>query len=132
MKGLLAVLLGMLLTVGFFLVGCGDDSSSDEHPEGIGNSCVEDADCEIGECYLGPGGGYCTTECENEGATTEECPTDTICKPIQGGPVRCLLICGSESSCDELEDCAEDYCPEGSSCVDISESDLNGCEPDPN
>ena len=115
------------------LAGCDDDDGDDgSHPDGIGNSCSEDADCEIGECYLGPGGGYCTTECENEGATISECPVDTVCKPIQGGQASCLLICGSESSCQDLDDRDDDYCPDGSSCVTVSETDYMACEPDPN
>jgi hypothetical protein len=110
------------------LPACGDDSS--EHSEGVGNACEGDDDCETGECYLGPGGGYCTTECENEGST-DECPEDTVCKPIQGGPRRCLLVCGSESSCSGSEECLERHCPSGSSCVEISDTELEACEPDP-
>lgn len=107
---------------------CEDDN--DGHPDGIGNYCEADDDCSTGECYLGPGGGYCTTECANEGSV-DECPEDTVCKPIQGGARRCLLVCGSESACDTLEDCQDDYCPSGSSCVSVGDTDLRGCEPDP-
>lgn len=116
------------LLLGLAFTGCGGGSGG--QPDGVGNTCAEDADCVTGTCYLGPGGGYCTTECENEGST-EECPVDTICKPIQGGPARCLLVCGSETSCDGDADCADDFCPVGSSCVNVSDSEFDGCEPDP-
>jgi hypothetical protein len=106
--------------------GCGSDSN----PSGVGNHCEKDADCKIGACYLGPGGGYCTTECMTEGSTSE-CPVDTICKPIQGGARRCLLVCGSESSCGEAT-CDADFCPSGSSCASVSNSTSRGCEPNPN
>lgn len=100
------------------------------HADGIGNYCESDADCETGECYIGPGGGYCTTECANEGSV-DECPEDTVCKPIQGGARRCLLICGSESACDGHDDCDVEHCPDGSSCVNVSNTDHLACEPDP-
>ena len=114
------------------LLGCGDDDDDGGagHPQGVGNYCERDADCPTGECYLGPGGGYCTAECEDEGDTSA-CPADTVCKPIQGGPARCLLICGSDTSCADLDRCDDQYCPNGSSCVDISNSDFAGCEPNP-
>lgn len=111
-----------------FLVGCGSDGLS--HPEGIGHSCAVNADCPTNNCYLGPGGGYCTSTCQNEGSTTE-CPTDTVCKPIQGGARRCLLVCGSKYYCPADTTCEASWCPAGSSCVDISQSDLKGCEPSP-
>lgn len=120
--------LASCLFLGLGFVGCG---GGDGQPDGVGNVCEEDADCMTGNCYLGPGGGYCTTECDNEGATDEECPVDTICKPIQGGPARCLLICGSETSCDGADNCADDFCPDGSGCVNVSDSEFDGCEPDP-
>lgn len=116
---------------GFFIaVACGEDDHGDAHPDGIGNACDADDDCETGECYLGPGGGYCTTDCSNEGSV-DECPEDTVCKPIQGGARRCLLICGSESACDGHDDCDVEHCPDGSSCVDVGGTDHLGCEPDP-
>jgi hypothetical protein len=108
---------------------CKDDERH-EHPEGIGNYCEQDADCPTDECYLGPGGGYCTSACAVEGDESE-CPEDTVCKPIQGGARRCLLICGSDSACDEHDDCQEDYCPDGSSCVDVGNTEHLACEPDP-
>lgn len=118
-----------LLTLSFAACG-GDDRRGDgENPEGVGNYCEANADCATGECYLGPGGGYCTSPCSEEGDVSE-CPLDTVCKPIQGGARRCLLVCGSASTCDELS-CPEDFCPAGSSCVSISGTDLKGCEPDP-
>jgi hypothetical protein len=114
-------------------MGCGDSDdryqSGSGNPAGVGNHCDENADCETNECYLGPGGGYCTSPCTTEGDTTD-CPLDTVCKPIQGGPRRCLLICGSASTCD-LADCPDAFCPTGSSCVSISGTTLQGCEPDP-
>ena len=121
-----AAILTFTLTAGL-AVGCGGDGSN---PAGVGNACETDDDCETDNCYQGPGGGYCTAECSNEGAV-ENCPDDTICKPIQGGPARCLLICGSESACDGSGDCPDAECPDGSSCVDISDSDQRACEPDP-
>lgn len=96
---------------------------------GVGNACDVDEDCETGTCYVGPGGGYCTTPCENEGSTSE-CPEDTVCKPIQGGPRRCLLICGSESACAGGA-CEDDTCPNASTCVAISNTDVRACEPNP-
>ena len=121
--------------VGFWLLalvgGCSDDDSpGGGNPAGIGNHCQADADCATGECYLGPGGGYCTSPCTDEGDTSQ-CPLDTVCKPIQGGPRRCLLICGSITSCGDVEDCDELFCPLGSSCVSISNSSLQACEPEP-
>jgi hypothetical protein len=102
--------------------GCG-------HSSGVGNACSEDRDCATGTCYVGPGGGYCTSPCSEEGDVSE-CPTDTVCKPIQGGDRRCLLVCGSESACDGGE-CRDDFCPEGSSCIDVGNTDLRACEPNP-
>lgn len=109
------------------LASCGDRRG---HPDGIGNYCEVDDDCETGECYLGPGGGYCTAPCASEGDTAD-CPDDTVCKPIQGGARRCLLVCGSESACDDRGDCDDDECPQGSGCVDVSDTDLRACEPNP-
>ncbi|MGM0557877.1 MAG: hypothetical protein ACQEVA_15940 [Myxococcota bacterium] len=109
------------------LSACGDEGN----PSEVGNACETDDDCETGNCYVGPGGGYCTTSCDSEGST-DQCPEDTVCKPIQGGPARCLLVCGSESACDDNGECGENECPSGSSCVDISDTDLRACEPDPN
>lgn len=110
--------------------GCGDDDDEGGNPAGVGNHCDSNDDCRAGaECYLGPGGGYCTTPCDLEGDTSA-CPADTVCKPIQGGPRRCLLICGSDSTCPEPP-CQERYCPSGSSCTDISGTDLTACEPNP-
>lgn len=125
----------IVLTLASFVgLACGDDDNDaadlSGNPAGVGNFCKTDNDCETHECYIGPGGGYCTSACTHEGSTSE-CPVDTVCKPIQGGPARCLLVCGSESACDRLEGCREDYCPGGSSCVSVSETDLRGCEPDP-
>lgn len=113
------------------LASCGSDRDRDRdaHADGVGNFCVEDADCPTGECYLGPGGGYCTSPCSEEGDTSE-CPLDTVCKPIQGGARRCLLICGSDSSCDEAG-CPVDFCPVGSSCVSVGGTSQKACEPDP-
>lgn len=114
--------LGVLAATVLF-AGCNSGS-------GVGNSCAVDEDCETGTCYLGPGGGYCTSPCSTEGDISE-CPEDTVCKPIQGGARRCLLVCGSTSSCDGTS-CAEDFCPSGSSCTSVGNTDLRACEPDPN
>jgi len=129
-----------LLVVGLLLLlvtpSCSDDedrrdsSSSSGNPSGVGNHCSDDADCETDDCYIGPGGGYCTTACSDEGSESQ-CPVDTVCKPIQGGARRCLLICGSDSACD-VTDCATDYCPSGSSCVSVSSTTNQACEPEPN
>ena len=116
-----------LVLCGLFL-GCGDDDGSG-NPAGVGNHCDDDEDCPTNECYIGPGGGYCTSPCEDEGDLSA-CPPDTVCKPIQGGARRCLLICGSESACD-FDDCALDHCPSGSSCVSVDSTDHRGCEPNP-
>ncbi len=130
---LLSVLLALL---GVAIVGCGDDDDGGgdgyppDNPSGIGNHCQVNTDCATGECYLGPGGGYCTTACQNEGSTSE-CPWDTVCKPIQGGARRCLLVCGSESACWGEAKCDVRWCPKGSSCVSVSNTDLWACEPEP-
>jgi hypothetical protein len=42
-----------------------------------------------------------------------------------------LLICGSDSACRNNNECGRDYCPSGSSCIDVSSSDFSGCEPSP-
>lgn len=124
-----------LCLVWLIVFGCGDDDAREGdpggHPDGIGNKCDEDADCETDECYIGPGGGYCTTECADEGSE-DQCPLDTVCKPIQGGARRCLLICGSETACDGiLDECFDEYCPSGSSCVSVGNTSRHACEPDP-
>lgn len=124
----IAVLLTLVLL--FPACGDGDDDDGSGNPAGVGNYCEVDEDCQTGECYLGPGGGYCTSPCTVEGDTSE-CPPDTVCKPIQGGARRCLLICGSDSSCQGMDDCPVDWCPEGSSCVTVSDTDHMACEPDP-
>lgn len=114
---------------------CSDDrgsngsGSSSGNTDGIGNHCDGDADCETNECYIGPSGGYCTTACSDEGSESQ-CPLDTVCKPIQGGARRCLLICGSDSACD-VGDCGTDHCPSGSSCVSVSNTTRQACEPEP-
>ncbi|MFZ5896698.1 MAG: hypothetical protein ACOY0T_36920 [Myxococcota bacterium] len=111
--------------------GCGgDDDQRNGNPSGVGNHCARDSDCPTGTCYLGPGGGYCTSPCSDEGSVSQ-CPLDTICKPIQGGPARCLLICGSDTSCADATSCRTEYCPSGSSCVSVSNNTLKGCEPNP-
>jgi len=126
---IVVALLAPALAVTLSWTGCGDEHD-EGHPDGIGNYCEHDEDCETSECYLGPGGGYCTTECQDEGSV-DQCPDDTVCKPIQGGARRCLLVCGSESACDGHTDCDDTHCPDGSSCVDIGGTDLRGCEPNP-
>lgn len=121
----------LILLVAATLGGCSDDPDAGSgNPAGVGNHCEGDADCATGECYVGPGGGYCTSACSEEGDTSE-CPVDTVCKPIQGGPRRCLLICGSQTSCGEIGDCDDVHCPQGSSCVSISGSSVQACEPSP-
>jgi hypothetical protein len=120
----------LLAPPALFAPGCGDDDDDDGNPAGVGNYCERNEDCMTGECYLGPGGGYCTSPCDDEGSLSQ-CPEDTLCKPIQGGPRRCLLICGSVSACDGLDRCDDEFCPQGSSCVSVSNTDRKGCEPDP-
>ena len=115
---------------------CGDDDDASGgpgagNPTGVGNSCAKNDDCATDNCYLGPGGGYCTTTCSDEGSSSQ-CPVDTVCKPIQGGARRCLLVCGSASSCrDTGAGCADDFCPSGSSCVSVGGTDNRACEPAP-
>ena len=96
--------------------GCSDDD--DGNPSGVGNYCLDDEDCVLGTCFLRNGFGYCASPCEDEGSTSQ-CPPDSVCKPIQGGERRCLLVCGSESACRDRDDCGDSYCPAGSSCVDV-------------
>ena len=120
----------VLLSFATFAFTCGgDDGNSGDNPSGVGNRCDDNEDCSTKNCYLGPGGGYCTTPCMTEGATNE-CPKDTICKPIQGGARRCLLVCGSDSTCGK-DECAENFCPRGSACVSVSNASLRACEPQP-
>lgn len=117
------------------LAACGSDddngASGTGNPAGVGNRCTKNEDCSTKECYLGPGGGYCTSPCSTEGETAS-CPLDTVCKPIQGGARRCLLVCGSGTSCGgDAGPCDADFCPRGSSCVSVSNTDKKACEPDP-
>jgi hypothetical protein len=42
------------------------------------------------------------------------------------------LICGSESACDGADDCDPEWCPEGSSCVSVDNTEHMACEPNPN
>jgi hypothetical protein len=127
LRHLVVILPALLLST-----ACGDDrdGGGTGHELGIGNRCYENADCPTDECYLGPAGGYCTSECQNEGST-DECPVDTVCKPIQGGARRCLLVCGTDYYCPYDEGCAMEWCPEGSSCTNVSNTDLQACEPLP-
>lgn len=86
--------------------------------EDVGNACDDDDDCVFGECFTDSDPGYCTAECENEGSTSE-CPDDTVCKRIQGGPARCILICEDDGGC-----------PSNSECNDVPDSDgTQACEP---
>ena len=86
--------------------------------EDIGNSCDDDDDCSFGECFTDSDPGYCTALCETEGSTSE-CPEDTVCKNIQGGPSRCILSCTEDQAC-----------PSNSECNDVPSSDgEKGCEP---
>jgi hypothetical protein len=114
----------LCLVVGL-LLACDDE----DNREGVGNHCLRDDDCPTKLCYLGPGGGYCTSPCEVEGDTAA-CPQDTICKPIQGGARRCLLICGSDSTCSK-DGCPTDFCPAGSACTSVSNANAKACEPSP-
>src|SRR5688500_10556665 len=94
------------------IVACGADDNDlgSGNPAGVGLGCARNEDCPTQNCYLGPGGGYCTTNCADEGSTTQ-CPTDTVCKPIQGGARRCLLICGSGTACGTPDaGCGVDFC----------------------
>jgi hypothetical protein len=123
-----------LVALACVLAGCGSDDPpppGSGNPAGVGNYCQVNTDCPTGECYVGPGGGYCTSPCTNEGDIAE-CPVDTVCKPIQGGAPRCLLICGSASTCDTAgQPCATDFCPLGSQCVSIANTTVRACEPSP-
>lgn len=125
------VLLGMML----LLVGCGDDdddvvAGGPYQPDGVGNACVKNEDCPTNNCYLGPAGGYCTSDCQDEGSSSQ-CPVDTVCKPIQGRAASCLLVCGSDYYCPAGTTCSDSWCPYGSSCVSVSNTDLSACEPNP-
>jgi hypothetical protein len=95
----------------------------------MGNHCNSDSDCASSSCYLGPGGGYCTAPCEMEGRR-RGCPPETVCKATQGGALRCLLVCGSDSSCGH-DQCAADFCPMGSACVPVANATVKACEPQP-
>src|SRR5690606_9290712 len=44
-------------------VGLACNGGGPQHPEGIGNYCEADDQCATNLCYLGPGGGYCTSPC---------------------------------------------------------------------
>lgn len=128
-------LAGAITVIG--LAACGSDDPAagssgggTDNPAGVGNACAKNEDCATSNCYLGPGGGYCTTTCSDEGSTAQ-CPVDTVCKPIQGGARRCLLVCGSASACDGRSDCASAFCPSGSSCTSVSNTQARVCEPNP-
>lgn len=82
-----------------------------------GAECDDDGDCETGLCFTDSNPGYCTSLCLSEGST-EECPANTVCKPIQGGQLSCILICEEQS-----------HCPDNSDCNNVSDTDLMGCEP---
>lgn len=120
-----------LLALALALVACSDSSSGAPpgNAAGVGNVCRSNADCPTNDCYLGPWGGYCTAPCTQEGETAG-CPVDTVCKPIQGRTHKCLLVCGSQTSCGR-DTCPDDFCPTGSSCVSIGGSSLRACEPNP-
>lgn len=120
----------VVLVVASAFAGCDDDGDDRSNPSGVGNRCASDEDCETGTCFIRGDFGYCTKPCTVEGDTSE-CPPDSICKPIQGGERRCLLICGSETACGPLERCDRDYCPEGSSCGSVASTSLLACEPTP-
>lgn len=83
----------------------------------VAASCGDDDECETGLCYTESEPGYCTAECGDEGST-DECPVDTVCKRIEGGPARCLLICE-----------VNEECPPNSDCNNVSDSDFRACEP---
>ena len=108
MNRMLTLTFATTLAIGAALAACAPSDTS--------AACDEDADCESGECYTDSDPGYCTAECETEGST-EECPTDTVCKRIEGGPARCILICETD-----------DQCPENSDCNSVN-GDIDGCEP---
>ena len=127
---LASALVALFLAVGTH-AGCGDDDDQPRgNPSGVGNVCARDSDCETGKCFLRRAFGYCTKSCDREGDTAE-CPPDSVCKPIQGGERRCLLVCGSQTACASLDSCRPDYCPDGSSCVGVSNTDVLACEPEP-
>jgi hypothetical protein len=119
---------GHLVVVLALAQACTDDvqlaGSSD-----VGARCERDTDCRTGLCYVTRAGGYCTAACEAEGDTAA-CPRSSVCKPIQGGFIRCLLICGTTAAC-EGTDCPMDFCPTGSSCAPVANSMLKACEPSP-
>ncbi len=94
------------------LMACDDDSA------GVGNYCDFDGDCETGMCYTRVDPGYCTAPCDDEGSM-RQCPPDTICKRIRGGPRRCLLLCEHDR-----------HCPPNSECNRVPDSDFRACEPD--
>lgn len=86
-------------------------------PRDVAGSCFYDEDCATGTCYTESEPGYCTAVCETEGSTSE-CPADTVCKRIEGGDPRCILVC------EDDEDC-----PTNSDCNNVPDADVNGCEP---
>src|SRR5687767_14470346 len=79
--------------------------------EDVGNACDDDDDCSFGECFTDSDPGYCTALCETEGSVSE-CPENTVCKNIQGGPSRCILSCTEDQAC-----------PSNSECNDVPSSD---------
>ena len=91
------------------LAACGGDDTS--------GACDSDGDCDTGTCYTKTEPGYCTAPCDAEG-NTAECPAGTVCKPIEGGNLFCILVCEEEADC-----------PENSDCNPVSDTDLRGCEP---
>jgi hypothetical protein len=123
-----AAFAGLLLGCAM-LAGCTEDVQVGPRWQGVGAPCQSDGDCTTGLCYLGTQTGYCTLGCLLEGDTSG-CPQDAVCKPIQGGFLGCLAVCGRSSGC-EGESCPEDVCPAASSCVSVGSSSLMACEPSP-
>ena len=63
----------VIVSVALAPIGCDDDDEDGDetgHELGVGNKCEGDDDSETGTCYLGPGGGYCTSLCTDEGDTS--------------------------------------------------------------
>lgn len=107
---------------------CTQDVQLAPRAQGVGAPCASDQECPTNLCHV-RGPGYCTAACLAEGDTAG-CPADSVCKPIQGDALRCLIICGHPSICGAPE-CPADACPSGSNCVVVGTGGLRACEPTP-
>lgn len=87
-------------------------------PPNVGSSCSAAGGCDTGlSCDNSVDGGYCTTGCITPGSTSE-CPEQSVCDSIGGGPKECLRLCTGQA------DCRADL-----QCNGVTGSALKACRP---